>query len=94
MVQRLVDLAQLAQCDAQVVVGRGEVRPQLQRAAELLDGLGVPAQALQGRAQVAKRFGVIRPDRQGGAAAAGGPLELARRRGTPRPGSRVDTPHG
>ena len=55
--QRLVGLAQLAQRDAQVVVGHDEVRPQLQRAAELLDGLGVPAQALQGRTQVAEASG-------------------------------------
>ena len=44
---------------------------------EMIDGLGALAQALQGRAQVAKRLGIVGPDRQRGTAAAGGTLEIA-----------------
>ena len=36
------------------------------------------SQSGQGRPQVTERFGVIRPDRQGGAAAPDGPLKIAK----------------
>ena len=76
MVQRLVDLAEVPQRDAQVVVaadansGRSSKRP-----AELLDGLGLPPQCLAGPAEVAQRLGVVRPEPQGRPTATGGPFE-------------------
>ena len=79
MVERLVLPAQLAQPDPQVVVSDHEVRPQLQRAAELFNRLGVLSQALQGRSEVAEGFRIIRPDRQGSAATSDGAIEIAER---------------
>jgi hypothetical protein len=46
MSQRLVELAELAQADAKVVMGHGKIGPQPQGAPELLDRVGVSAQTL------------------------------------------------
>jgi len=75
--QGFVELSQFAQGVAEVVVVGGEIRAHLHGPAELLDGLRVLSQSLQGQAKVAERFGVIAPQAQRHAAAAGRPLELA-----------------
>ena len=45
----------------------------------MFDRLGMLPQALQGRAQIAERFGIVRPDRQGRAATTDSALEIAER---------------
>jgi hypothetical protein len=59
-------------------VGSGEVRPQAQGVAEVLDGLGEAAQALHGQAEAAEHLGGIRLQAQGGAAGAGSALVLTK----------------
>ena len=77
MLQRLVNLTQLAERDSQVVVSQEEVWSQVQGVPETPDGLGMSAHALQGRTQITQSFGVIRLDLEGGLATIRGPLEVA-----------------
>ncbi len=76
MAERFIELPQLAQGDAKVAVSVGKIRPELQGAAQRLDGFGGLAQPLQDDAKVAQRFGEVRPQPQGHPAAAQRPVQL------------------
>src|SRR5438128_11763035 len=65
MVDRLGELALLSERDAQVVVGAGVFRPDLQGALVMFDRLGRLAPLSERDGQVVADVGVCRPDLQG-----------------------------
>ncbi len=76
MLQRLVELPQLAERQPQVVVGDDEPRPQRHGPTERLDRLGMALHRGQRGPQAAQGLGIVRPEPQRGATALRGSLVI------------------
>ena len=77
LLECLVILARLAQGKPQVVVSWGEIRPQFQGAAIMVDGLCPLPESLQCQAKIAQSFRKVRTQIERRAAATDRPFQLA-----------------